>query len=46
MEQRVEKVGLGYDKPVPKELDESMKKKQDIWKKVQVRYNNLDWLME
>lgn len=46
MEQRVEKVGLGYDKPVPAELDESVKKKQDIWKKVQVRYNKLDWSME
>ncbi|XKL59956.1 hypothetical protein PGB90_000972 [Kerria lacca] len=42
VQQRAEKVGLGYDKPVEAELDESIKRKQEIWKKVADRYKNLE----
>ncbi|XP_065218896.1 uncharacterized protein LOC135844591 isoform X2 [Planococcus citri] len=41
VQQRVEKVGLGYDQPVEPELSKADKKKQEMWKKTQIRYHNL-----
>lgn len=41
VEQRIEKVGLGYDGPINAELTKGDKKKQETWKKTQMRYQNL-----